>query len=56
VRWRARLGDLVHITVISFIAAIVNAALVYGFLSTTASFAVATCRPVRARLAGFPVQ
>jgi uncharacterized membrane protein len=56
VRWRARLGDLVHIIVITFIAAIVNAALVYGFSSMTVPLAVSTRRPVRAPLAGFPVQ
>jgi hypothetical protein len=55
VRWRARLGDLVHITVITFIAAIVNAPLVFGCPSPTGSYAAATRRPVRAPLAGVPV-
>ena len=55
-RGRARLGDRVHITVITFIAAIVNAALGYGFSSMTVSLAVSTRRPVGAPMAGFQVQ
>jgi hypothetical protein len=47
---------LVQITVITFIAAIVNTALVYGFSSMTVPLAFSTRRPVRAPLAGFPVQ